>query len=241
MMENILLDSVTFSYGKKETIRRFSLSFGKGEFCALIGPNGAGKSTILKLCSGILKPQSGKIKLFNKDLEGYPSKERAGLVSYLPQLLDTNVSFKVMELAEMGLYPGGGGLSPDEAIGVAGLKEKAQSSITELSAGEKRRAFFAMLLVQGAKTLLLDEPLSHLDIKYQVELVKLLKDIIEKSGITVVMAVHDINTVFQFQKVCVIKDGMLFAAGSPGEIITKELIREVFEVEAENLLPQRIL
>ncbi|MBI5598873.1 MAG: ABC transporter ATP-binding protein [Deltaproteobacteria bacterium] len=231
-MEGILLDRINFSYGNGNAVKDFSLAAARGEFIALMGPNAAGKSTLLKLACGILKPSSGAVKLSGRDLSAYAPKERARLISYLPQTPDVNIPFRVRELVDMGLYHGGG-MEPEEALRAAGLLEKASSHITELSGGERKRAFVAMLLVQGSSIFLLDEPLANLDMKYQIELIRLLKGIIEGKNISVIMALHDINMAFHFHRVCVVKDGLMRALGKPEEVITKGLIRDVFEVEAE--------
>ncbi|MBI5560837.1 MAG: ABC transporter ATP-binding protein [Deltaproteobacteria bacterium] len=237
MMACLELKNIRFSYGGAQSVKDFSLSAGKGGLTGLIGPNGAGKSTVLKLACGILKPAGGEIKLFGKDLKDYPPKERAKLVSYLPQLIDVNIPFTVRELIGIGLYPRDAKASPhetDEAMEAVGLRGKRDSPVMELSAGERRRAFIAMSLVQGSSLLLLDEPLANLDLKYQIGLVRLLRKIIEERGISVVMALHDINTAFSLHSVCVIKDGCMYAHGAPRQTITKDVLKEVFEVDWEN-------
>src|ERR1700690_3460961 len=122
----------------------------------------------------------------------------------------------------MGLYPYDipPAMSVDEALSMAGLREKVQARLTDLSGGERRRTFIAMTLVQGAGLLLLDEPLANLDIKYQIELVKLLKNLRAKRNISVVMALHDINMALQFEKVMLIKEGRIVGFGKPEEILT---------------------
>ena len=174
------LENVTFSYsGREMIINNLTLSVGNGEFIGLLGANGSGKSTILKLASGILQQRSGRIDLWEKAMQSYRNKDRAKLLSYLPQLLDINVPFTVRELVGMGLYPYDilPHLTVDEALDAVGLADKAESPLTDLSGGERRRAFIAMTLLQGAGLLLLDEPLANLDIKYQMELLRLLGEL----------------------------------------------------------------
>jgi iron complex transport system ATP-binding protein len=232
-MELLDLKNVFFSYNGNEFIKDLSVSIGSGEFIALLGANGSGKSTILKLSGGILKPNSGEINLWNKPILNYKGKDRAKLISYLPQMLDINVPFRVKELIRMGLYPYNilPQLSHEEAMEMVGLSEKADYFITELSGGERRRVFIAMTLLQGAGILLLDEPLANLDIKYQIELIRLLRNLRDVKSISIVMALHDINMAFQFDLVYVIKEGRLIASGEPHKVITGELLKDAFDID----------
>jgi len=230
------LDRVNFSYSKdKEFIRDLTLSVGNGEFIGLLGANGSGKSSILKLASGILKPAKGKINLWGKSLHMYRNKDRAKLLCYLPQLLDINIRFRVRELVSMGLYPYDipPGINADEALELVGLADKADSFLTYLSGGERRRAFLAMTLLQGAGLLLLDEPLANLDIKYQLEILKLLKNLQEKKNISILMALHDISIALQFEKVMLIKEGQILGFGTPDKILTEDLLKKAFDVNID--------
>lgn len=232
-MKILNLIDISFSYNNNEFIKNLSLSVGKGEFIGLIGPNGSGKSTVLKLAAGLIKPRSGQITLWEKPISEYRGKDRAKLISYLPQMLDLNVPFRTKEIISMGLYPYD--VPPEvtlkEAMEKVGLADKADHMVTELSGGEKRRVFIAMTLLQGAGILLLDEPLANLDIKYQIELIKLLKRLRKTKSISIIMALHDINMVFQFDRVYIINGGNMFASGKPGSLITGALLKEVFEVD----------
>jgi iron complex transport system ATP-binding protein len=225
-----------FSYEEDKTfIHDISLSIENGEFIGLLGPNGSGKSTILKLAGGLLKPSSGDIKLWGKPVHSYRNKDRAKLLSYLPQILDISIPFTVRELVGMGLYPYDTlpELTVDEAIEMVGLKDYSGSPITKLSGGERRRVYIAMTLLQGAGLVLLDEPLANLDIKYQIELLRLLKELRRERNISVVMALHDINIALQFDKIVLIKDGRVLVTGRPDLVLTAELLKEAFDVEVE--------
>ncbi len=230
------LNNIGFGYDRNEKfISNLTFSIGNGEFIGLLGANGSGKSTILKLASGILKPSEGHIKLWGKSLHSYKNKDRAKLICYLPQLLDINIPFKIRELVSMGLYPYDipPEITVDEALDLVGLKEKSESYITNLSGGERRRTFIAMTLLQGAGLLLLDEPLANLDIKYQIEIQRLLRDLKEKKNISIIMALHDINIALQFEKVMLIKEGRILGIGNPETVLTKDLLKEAFDVGIE--------
>jgi ABC-type cobalamin/Fe3+-siderophores transport system ATPase subunit len=230
------LDGVTFTYAhEKAFIHDLSFSLGEGKFIGLLGANGSGKSTILKLASGILTPSAGLVTLWNRPLQSYKNKDRAKLLCYLPQFLDIQIPFKVRDLASMGLYPYD--ILPETTVGEAletvGLQDKSDCLITNLSGGEKRRTLIAMTLLQGAGILLLDEPLANLDIKYQVEILRLLDRLRKEKGISIIMALHDINMALQFGKVIVLKDGKILGMGSPDAILTRAMLREAFDLDIE--------
>ena len=226
----------TYSYDRnRQLITDLSFKLGQGEFIGLLGANGSGKSTILKLGTGILKPGSGTVRLWGKDIHTLRNRDRAKLISYLPQTLDITVPFTIKELVSMGLYPYDipPAMTVDEALDLVGLGSKSGSHLSDLSGGERRRIFIAMTLVQGAGLLLLDEPLANLDIKYQIELVRLLKKLREKKNISVVMALHDINIALQFDTVMLIKSGNMIGSGKPETVLTREMLKEAFDVSME--------
>jgi iron complex transport system ATP-binding protein len=229
-------EQVNFSYNKRKPfIKDMTFGVENGEFIGLLGANGSGKSTILKLASGILRASDGHVNLWDKSIHFYKNKDRAKLLGYLPQILDMNIPFTVRELVTMGLYPYEipPALTVNEAIEMVGLIDKAETLITNLSGGERRRAYIAMTLLQGAGLLLLDEPLANLDIKYQIELIRLLGELQENRDIAVVMALHDINIALQFEKIMLIKEGRILGTGSPGAVLTTDLLQQAFDVEVE--------
>ena len=235
--QNILkLSNVSYFYRKQAPlIRSISISVGQGEFIGLLGANGSGKSTILKLGSGILRPHTGEVLLWSKPLQTYRNRDRAKLISYLPQTLDISVPFTVREMVGMGLYPYDipPAMGVDSALELVGLQEKASAHLTDLSGGERRRTFIAMTLVQGAGLLMLDEPLANLDIRYQFEFLRLLRELKLKKNISIIMALHDINIALQFEKVMLIKDGEILGVGTPEAVLTKNLLKEAFDVNID--------
>ena len=226
-------NDVRFMYSKNiKFIDGLTFSLDDGEFIGLLGANGSGKSTILKLACGILSPPQGSVSLWEKPLKAYRNKDRAKLLCYLPQLLDIHVPFKVRELVSMGLYPYDipPGITVNEALELVGLSDKSDVFMTNLSGGERRRTFIAMTLLQEAGLILLDEPLANLDIKYQLELLRLLKDLQEKKNISIIMALHDINIAMHLSKVMLIKEGKILNIGSPEDVLTRDLLKEAFDV-----------
>lgn len=234
-MEVLDLHNVSFSYNRSEFIKNLSVSINSGDFIGLVGANGSGKSTILRLAAGILKPHSGEVTLWGKQIHQYNGRDRAKLVSYLPQMLDMNSTFTVREIAGMGLYPYdiSPELSLEKALEIVGLDEKGDSYMMDLSGGERRRVFIAMILLQGAGLLLLDEPLANLDIKYQLELIALLRNLRDSKNISVIMALHDINMALRFDNIYVVKEGRLIACGEPHNVITGEVLKSAFGIDSE--------
>ncbi len=231
-MDIILTEDVSFSYNHQIFIKNLRINIREGEFVGLIGPNGSGKSTVLKLAAGLLRPDSGRVLLWGKDISTYSGKDRAKLISYLPQMLNMKVPFKVSEIVRMGLYPYDipPEQTPDDALQMVGLSEKKNAYITELSGGERRRVYLAMTLLQGAGLLLLDEPLANLDIRYQVDLLGLLRDLRDNKGISIFMALHDIIQIEKFDRLYIIKEGNIIAEGSPEDIICDSLLSDLYGV-----------
>ncbi len=230
------LSRVSYAYERNRSfIRELSFSVEEGDFIGLLGANGSGKSTIMKLASGLLRPSSGGVSLWGKNLVELPHRDRAKLISSLPQTLDISVPFTIGELVGMGLYPYDipPAMSVADALEMTGLTDKADAHLTDLSGGERRRTFIAMTLLQGAGLLMLDEPMANLDIKYQIELVKLLRKLRASRNISVVMALHDINIALQFEKVMLIKEGSLIGAGPPDEVLSRVMLKQAFEVDVE--------
>ena len=230
------LGGVVFGYGR-ELVIAGGLSFvvREGEVIGLLGANGSGKSTILKIAAGMLRPQAGEVVLWNKRLSAYRNKDRAKLLCYFPQHLDVTVPFTVREIVGMGLYPYDipPAMTVDEAMEMVGVRDKADTTVTMLSGGERRRVFLAMTLIQGAGVLLLDEPLANLDIRYQIEFLKLLHTLKEQKGISVVLALHDINLALQFEKVMLLKNGGIIGMGTPESVLTGNALRDAFSVDLE--------
>jgi iron complex transport system ATP-binding protein len=231
------LKDITFRYEDSAFINNLSLSVEDGEFIGLIGPNGSGKTTLLKLLAGLIKPAWGEVLLWGKSLSSYKGKDRAKLISYLPQMIDVNIPVMVREIVKMGLSPYDilPAISIEAAMDMVGIQDKADLIFSRLSGGEKRRAFIAMTLVQCSGLLLLDEPLANLDIKYQLELMSLLRDLNFNKKIGVIMAVHDISMAFYFDRILIVKEGQIVADGRPSEVLTESSIRQAFGVDIKIL------
>ncbi len=202
LKEIIKIRNLNFSYDKQVVLEGINLDYSSDEFLAIIGPNGGGKSTLLKLILGLLKPQSGEIKLFGKE----PS-EVSKFIGYVPQNFLSNQSFPMMvlEVVLMGLIDKKifGFYSRDEkqmalaALEKVGMKEFASARIGELSGGQRQRVYIARALCANAKVLVLDEPTASIDTKGQAEIYEILKNI-NASGVGVVLVSHDLNIVLNY-------------------------------------------
>lgn len=232
-MSGLQFNQVCFSYGKTPCIEQFSCALTKGELVGLIGANGSGKSTLLRLGTGLLQPDSGSITLDDKPVRAWRGHERAARLGYLPQSIEAPLPFLVEELVEMGRAAARHErrLSVAEILAAVGLEDYAQKPLAHLSGGERRRAFIAMTLAQGASTLLLDEPLAGLDLRYQYELLTLLQRLSQDYNLSILLTLHDLLLTRELDRLLVIRQGQLLADGQPKEIVTQKLIQQTFDLD----------
>ena len=211
-----------------------------GEVLALIGPNGAGKSTLLKVLSRILKPSLGKVLLFSKDIWEITQKETAMHLAYSPQEVYSNNLMVVQDLVSLGRAPHRGWFMPytkndkkiiNQAMEQMGLLELKNRRINELSGGEQQRVILARALAQEPKVLLLDEPTSHLDLKYQTEILNCIKSLASENNITVIISIHDLNTAAIYaDKIGLLGDKKVFFFFFPSKVITEETLNKVYKI-----------
>lgn len=233
----IEIKNLNFSYNDKQILKNINFSLEKPEFLCLLGPNGSGKTTLLKNICGLLKVQHGKISFDNKDLLKLNRKDLSKNVAIVNQNQENPYEYFVKELVEMGTYVLNLKYSEkknflEEIYKLTEIEEFLDRSINTLSGGEKQRVYLARALGQNTPLLLLDEPISNLDLKHQVIIMELCKTLVAK-GITVISVLHDINFALNYSdKVILMKKGEIKAFGDKS-IVTEELIYEVFEQEIE--------
>lgn len=242
-MRKIVIDGAAFAYDSDgvPALEEVSLEIERGELLALVGPNGSGKSTLLKLISGVLRAERGAVHLDLQEIENLSPGEVARKLAALEQERHVGFDFTVREIVEWGRHPHRGRLDPwrerdERAVGRAlrlmGLEAFAGRLISELSGGERQRVFLAMALAQEPEVLLLDEPTAHLDLKYQLEILGLVRRLVDEDGLTVIAALHDLNWAARYaDRAAVLSQGRLVACGPPHEVFTPELVREVWGVE----------
>ncbi|HHY77218.1 MAG TPA: heme ABC transporter ATP-binding protein [Clostridiales bacterium] len=234
----VKVENLYFFYGETNILEDINLSFQAGSFISIIGPNGSGKSTFLKNLSRYLEPQKGIVLLGGKDINQLSKKEISRNVSVVPQNILLEFDFKVKDIVMMGRHPyvnrWKGETEEDREIVEKAMKYTnilhfSDRSYNELSGGEKQRVILAQALAQQPKVLLLDEPISHLDLQYQVEILDLVKRLTVKEGMTVISVLHDLNMASGYSdKIIMLKDGKVYCQGKPEEVLTAENIAHVF-------------
>jgi iron complex transport system ATP-binding protein len=245
------LHSQNLSVGYDDTIviDDLSVSVPHGQIAAIVGANGSGKSTLLKTFARILKPFTGCVCLDGKEVHSTPTRELARRMSILPQKTQPPEALTVGELVSYGRYPHRRwlrGPSRDDAgmidwaLATVGLAELRERPVNALSGGQQQRVWIAMTLAQGASYLLLDEPTSHLDTCHQLEIMELIARLNRQEEKTVVMVMHDLNLAARYaHHVIALKDGQVIASGTPAELMTAEMLRNVFGIEAHIICDPR--
>jgi len=235
-------------YDDKVIVKDFSLHVKKGDMLTIIGPNGSGKSTVLKAVGRLLKPMDGVVYLDGKLLQEMNNKEIAKEMACLSQHNSAPKDMTIRKIVSFGRNPHKNwfqGLNKEDedivtwAIEKTNLSHMENKNISDISGGERQRAWIAMALAQKPKVLLLDEPTTYLDINNQIEILELVKELNEKLNLTVVMVLHDLNQAAKYSsEVLVLKNGEIKAQGKPEEILDKSLIRSVYNVDMDILKNQ---
>ncbi|MDZ5812813.1 ABC transporter ATP-binding protein [Halorubrum sp. AD140] len=220
-----------------------------GSVTALVGPNGSGKSTLLKGLANQLAPDAGSVVLDGNDLHSMGTKEIARKLGLLSQESTSPDSITVESLVYHGRYPHRGFFESvteedqravDRAVEMAGCDHLRDREVGSLSGGQKQLAWIAMVLAQDTDVLLLDEPTTFLDLHHQLEVMEIVEGLRDESDITVVVVLHDIEQAARLaDRVVALKDGEIRARGRPEEVVTEELLAEVFEIDAEVDLTER--
>ena len=246
-MSLIKLSNINFHYNSSQSsnfsLENINIEIEEGDFLSVVGPNGCGKSTLIKIMTGYLHPQGGNISLASRELSNYRSKEIAKKIAYVPQLPASIYPFSVYEIIAMGrfayldLLGFERGKDKEKIFEIAKLLELENilhKGINEISGGETQRTFIARALVQDPQILLLDEPNAHLDIKHQLSIFNLLKQLNKEEKLTIITVMHDLNLAkFYSDKILMLKDGEVFLTGKTQDVITKKNIMSVFDVDVD--------
>jgi ABC-type cobalamin/Fe3+-siderophores transport system ATPase subunit len=248
-MNLLQADNVTFAYGQRDVLRNVSVMLRPGEVVALLGPNGSGKSTLIKSLLGHLRA-NGSIVWLDRSLNKWKRRELARSVAYLAQspLFDPGQS--VVDALRVGRAPYWGAFgieSPrdmekvQEVSRLLGLDQFLDRPLEELSGGQRQRVFLGRCLVQEPSAMLLDEPNTFLDLKHQVELCKLLKQLSRDQSLGVLMASHDLNLASAFaDRIVLLEDGAIAASGAPEEVLQPELLSRVYGLELQKVSNQPV-
>ena len=235
----IKVDNIFKKYGEKEILSDVSLELPKKKIISFIGSNGAGKSTLLSIITRTLSRDSGNVVIENKNLEEWRTEELAKVLSILKQSNHLNIRLTVKELVSFGRYPYSKGKltledeeKVEQAIEYMGLKNLENRFIDELSGGQRQMAYIAMVIAQDTEYIFLDEPLNNLDMKHSVQIMKILRNLVDEKGKTIIIVIHDINFVASYSDYIVaLKDGKMIRYGNTEEIMKNEVLKDIYGME----------
>ncbi|MEV7055578.1 ABC transporter ATP-binding protein [Streptomyces microflavus] len=229
---------VRLGYGDREIVPGLSVTVPPGRITVIVGPNACGKSTLLRAMARLLAPSAGAVLLNGRSIQEMPTKDVAAVLGILPQSPTAPEGITVSDLVGRGRYPHQGffrrwSAEDDEAVAQALLStdvlELADRPVDELSGGQRQRVWIAMALAQRTDILLLDEPTTFLDASHQLDVLDLLTDLNRERGVTMVAVLHDLNLACRYaDHMIAMKDGRILAEGRPADIVTEELVGEVF-------------
>jgi ABC-type cobalamin/Fe3+-siderophores transport system ATPase subunit len=233
--------NLRIAYGETIVVPGLSVALRRGQVTALVGPNGSGKSTVLRALARLLRPSAGVVYLDGREIARLSTREVARRLAVLPQSPDVPQGATVWDLIAFGRYPHQGLLAPLSdadraamrwALELTGLSAMSDRMVDTLSGGERQRAWIALALAQQTEVLLLDEPTTFLDIRYQLDVLSLVRRLNRQHGITVGWALHDLNHAAAYSDhVAMLRAGAIVAEGPPEQVLRPQTIRDVFQVD----------
>ena len=231
--------NVIKQYGDKKVVDNVSTIIKNKSITSFIGPNGAGKSTLLSIMSRLIPKEAGEVLIEGKEIGKWDNAELAKKVSILKQSNHVNLRLTIRELVSFGRFPySQGNLTDedikhvDEAIGYMKLEDMQDRYLDQLSGGQRQRAYIAMVIAQNTEYILLDEPLNNLDMKHSVEIMKILRRLVDELGKTIVIVIHDINFASCYSdQIVALKDGRIAAEGDTEKIISQEVLEDIYELD----------
>lgn len=235
----IQVSNLTKMYGLKSVVEDVSIRINKGQITSFIGPNGAGKSTVLSMISRLIAADTGEVIIEGKDISTVKSSDLAKKISILKQSNHVNVRLTVRELVSFGRFPYSHGrlnkedwVKVDEAIAYMELEEFEDKYLDQLSGGQRQRAYIAMVIAQDTEYILLDEPLNNLDMKHSVQIMKILRKLVDELNKTIIIVIHDINFASVYSDYIVaLKDGKVIKEGPADEIISSPILKEIYDMD----------
>lgn len=233
---------LSLGYGDRVIVSSLSVQVPAGKVSVIIGANGSGKSTLLRGMARLLSPISGTVLLDGRSVHAMPSKELARIMGLLPQSPTAPEGITVADLVGRGRYPHQGWFrqwtvaddrAVTEALRVTDTLSLADRPIEDMSGGQRQRVWIAMALAQETDVLLLDEPTTYLDLAHQIEVLDLLADLNQRRGTTIVLVMHDLNLACRYaDHLIAMRDGQVITDGAPADVITPELVADVFDLSA---------
>ena len=237
----MIIKNISKAYNEKKVLDNISFEIPQGKVVSFIGPNGAGKSTVMGVISRLLKKDGGEIIFQGKELSQWKSRDLAKKLSILTQSNNIQMKLTVKELVTFGRFPYSGSRITKEddeiiqqAISYMELEEFQDRFIDELSGGQRQRAYIAMVIAQDTDYILLDEPTNNLDIYHSTNMMKIVRRLCDELGKTMILVLHEINfAAFYSDYICAFKDGKIAAYGTVEEVMTKENLSSIYNVDFE--------
>jgi iron complex transport system ATP-binding protein len=236
------VDGISCAYDGRDVLEDVTLSVGPGEALGVLGPNGSGKTTLLRVLSGVLSPHRGSVLWGGRSLLSYSPRQRARFVGVVPQTSRVDFEFTAFEVVLMGRSPRLDRFEMETEEDYRVVRKAMEATdcwhlenrpFTQLSGGEQQRVILARALAQEPRVLLLDEPTSHLDLRYQYEIMDLIARLRTERRLLVIAVFHDLNMAARYcDKALLLKEGRIYAAGPMDTVLTAENIAAVYEVEA---------
>lgn len=237
------VNELAFSYGQKPVISNLSFSLHEGEWLTVLGPNGCGKSTLIAVLLRILDQNHGEIRFEGKLLQEWDRKAMARRIAVVYQKNEIPFGFTVREIIEMGRYPYQGRWNrwseKDEeavqkALALTQTEKFAEKSFRQLSGGEQQRVLIARAIAQEPEVLILDEPIAHLDLRFQYEVLRLCQKLQKEQGMTILSVLHEINLAAEFSdRLLLMNKGTALAKGIPSDVVVPRLIKEAYGINIE--------
>ena len=241
MNPHLEVKNLVFAYDSEPILKDISLAVEKGDFIGLIGPNGSGKSTLLKLMGGVMSLSDDAVWINDHPINAIKKKVLARDITWISHEHPMIFPFTIQEIVLMGRHPYLSPLSFEgeedyriarDAMEITQTSQFSDRYFNEISGGEKQRVMLASAIAQEPEIMLLDEPTSALDLKYQIQILNILKRLNEEKNITLILAMHDLNLASRYcRRLILLDDGAIVRDGTPAEVLKKEVIENVYGVQ----------